>query len=706
MYISRHEIGNLYNQRLLLEMQEEVVDYVLNNYDPDDLPFEFLFKGRMRMAIPLHTETQVLKLLKEAIRHIKDFDRIDSKTGEVIRKIKLDPKYGGGFKEQRMNLGTAINKMNIPEETKKRFLNWYALYKNNISDALSGKSDQYVIILSRHPIDVVRMSDFGNSIYSCHRRDGEFFHCAVQEAVEGGGIAYLIRISDFNKYKEFLQDDEFFQDDDRGRGHVWPMARLRIRKLKGVDNGEEFAIPDFSIYGDYRIPGFKESLNKFLRAKQPISYEAFLRKNYTDPLRHVGGSYLDDSMGSLVSRFFGKAPDQFLKDTINTGYNTRLNHKNFRHPEYDAQQFLDDIDSSRRDLDNAIQILDNYNGDYGEINYIEEEYLEVSYDFSIPMDINGVNVSNLKNLQCKSTRIRDLDDFWKTFVDELDLKFNNRIRLGYSENHFSFSETTVSFSYSLGAAYDEEDANEMVRTCEQIDEDISDLTASDITEIFLDSDMYEESFVELYKTFENELTNLHETLGWGYDISGFSVNVESPHIIITPNLYDEWGIHPYSDMNKYFFKLLMNFTKIHFEPISPHKAPEQLQLSLTETYTSIYDNPVSSISYKYFEEFLDISEMNLQVDANPIWGARGIQINLSIDFKIMSRVSLDWLNFLAQNYQSIEHLMEFAILISTQDYIDHDLYGGHNIYNLQNQKAYSYILDRYHRFYKTYSKYL
>ena len=47
------------------------------------------------------------------------------------------------------------------------------------------------IILSRAPIDVLRMSDFEN-IQSCHSPGSTYWQCAHDEATEGGPIAYLV----------------------------------------------------------------------------------------------------------------------------------------------------------------------------------------------------------------------------------------------------------------------------------------------------------------------------------------------------------------------------------------------------------------------------------------------------------------------------------------------------------------------------------
>jgi len=56
----------------------------------------------------------------------------------------------------------------------------------------------YHVVLSRHPIDVLRMSDVSN-ISSCHSEGSTHFHCALAEARGHGPIAYLVTENELNK---------------------------------------------------------------------------------------------------------------------------------------------------------------------------------------------------------------------------------------------------------------------------------------------------------------------------------------------------------------------------------------------------------------------------------------------------------------------------------------------------------------------------
>ena len=62
-------------------------------------------------------------------------------------------------------------------------------------------NDKYSIIITRHPIDVLRMSDFDN-ITSCHSPASRtsayqsYYKCAVAEAQGHGAVAYVVETED------------------------------------------------------------------------------------------------------------------------------------------------------------------------------------------------------------------------------------------------------------------------------------------------------------------------------------------------------------------------------------------------------------------------------------------------------------------------------------------------------------------------------
>jgi hypothetical protein len=73
----------------------------------------------------------------------------------------------------------------------------YNLIENVFEGDIAG--DEWSILLSRHPVDVLRMSDVGD-ITSCHREGTEYFKCAVEESKGNGLIAYLVKTEDLNGF--------------------------------------------------------------------------------------------------------------------------------------------------------------------------------------------------------------------------------------------------------------------------------------------------------------------------------------------------------------------------------------------------------------------------------------------------------------------------------------------------------------------------
>ena len=134
-------------------------------------------------------------------------------------------------------------------------------YRQNPEEAFEKKSP-FVTILSRHPVDVVRMSDM-NNIRSCHRREGGYFQCAVAESRGHGPIAYLVPRKQFEQYfdvdlSETNPEDvdldaggeEIFEDDNRGVPGLRPEGRVRLRKFVGPDK-QQVAVPERQTYAPH-----------------------------------------------------------------------------------------------------------------------------------------------------------------------------------------------------------------------------------------------------------------------------------------------------------------------------------------------------------------------------------------------------------------------------------------------------------------------
>ena len=153
-------------------------------------------------------------------------------------------------------------------------------------------NDKYSIIITRHPIDVLRMSDF-EKITSCHSppsRSGgtnEYYKCAVAEAQGHGALAYVVETEDLlyktntsniESAEQEIQEGEIFADDNRDGGagfDIEPISRARLRQMryydtdtpKRWDDGTELAVPEERIYG-VGIPGLSDRVREWARKNQ------------------------------------------------------------------------------------------------------------------------------------------------------------------------------------------------------------------------------------------------------------------------------------------------------------------------------------------------------------------------------------------------------------------------------------------------------
>ena len=188
-------------------------------------------------------------------------------------------------------------------------------------------SNTYSIVITRNPIDILRMSDFDN-ITSCHsppsRGDRSYYHCAVAEAHGEGAIAYVVYNRDLeeifgedieNITLDDYEDDELFFDDARDVGAITPISRLRIRLVRNYesetpkrwDEGVDIAVPEESVYGK-RIPGFRDAIMNWAKANQSKVIDKIMSQKGTLDLGKFtafGGSYEDRSRESLLLKLLG-----------------------------------------------------------------------------------------------------------------------------------------------------------------------------------------------------------------------------------------------------------------------------------------------------------------------------------------------------------------------------------------------------------------
>jgi hypothetical protein len=217
-----------------------------------------------------------------------------------------------------------------------------AFYREHPEEAEKGSVDSgYSIIYSRHPIDVLRMSDFDN-ITSCHSpgsRKGSIagieYKCAVAEAHGHGAIAYVVsnddldeqmEDTDYKSYQELLDwydkaGEELFYDDAREEGVLNPTTRTRIRKYANPALEVVLGVPETRVYGT-RYPEFLKQVTDWMKEQQKdIIKKVEDSKNAENQAENTfdadgdaidlskwerfGGSYQDTTDSGMFHHFFG-----------------------------------------------------------------------------------------------------------------------------------------------------------------------------------------------------------------------------------------------------------------------------------------------------------------------------------------------------------------------------------------------------------------
>ena len=287
-----------------------------------DLAFDGLFDDKMRIVLPLAFDpkslsdsdllqfTGVMKAVKkqgwtiDGESFAKGIAYKETQPPDFGPELNLK-RYGKetppGPKKKEMKIGRIINKSKqIAPEQKK----WY-------SDNASRLIPQYTAIVSRYPIDILRMSDF-KSIQSCHSEGGSYFKCAVAEAKGHGPVAFAVRTNKLNDFLEgkpieYYDDQEIFKDSDRGIDGVIPVSRVRLRRFHNDQEDIDLAVPELRFYGNH-VGDFMETVNHWALKNQfdKISDDIYIEDSelYTDPDWWRGYQEKIESLQRQISGFY------------------------------------------------------------------------------------------------------------------------------------------------------------------------------------------------------------------------------------------------------------------------------------------------------------------------------------------------------------------------------------------------------------------
>ena len=176
-----------------------------------------------------------------------------------------------GVRDKVVTTAQAVDGLEDARQTLQQMRAFWQKNAKYLKDNPQGEltEDNFSIVITRNPVDILRMSDFDN-ITSCHSppsRSGEglgsYFKCAVAEAQGEGAIAYVVKNSDLEDINiDDYEGRELFLDKRRGVGEITPISRIRLRLVRKHDDENirtakeinDIAVPETRVYGE-QIPG-------------------------------------------------------------------------------------------------------------------------------------------------------------------------------------------------------------------------------------------------------------------------------------------------------------------------------------------------------------------------------------------------------------------------------------------------------------------
>jgi len=281
-----------------------------------------------------------METAKAAVAKIKDIDREGfnqkesdqwnknkTQAMDQVTKIKLNSEnkaqklfIGGSYAG---SIGDFYNKFDPEDDLVPKIREAQSYFNDGTKIAdLSANYENYLntqyFVLSRHPMDVFRMSDHVG-ITSCHAlpsrkgmtRFDDYNICALSEVYANGMIVYAVSAKEFadagipptQETMDRLDDEELFEDPDRSVAGVKPESRIRIKNVAYIDPDTDEAIsiasPQGKVYGK-QTPDFDTFIYGKLAAAQKSKIEQILSKSPDGKIdlsnfTRYGGSYEDTS---------------------------------------------------------------------------------------------------------------------------------------------------------------------------------------------------------------------------------------------------------------------------------------------------------------------------------------------------------------------------------------------------------------------------
>ena len=303
----------------------------------DDRPFDNIFGDKLRIVVPLRADRADYQLINALAKRgyaidlendtaISNLNTFQCQKCKRMIQLPSAPKQCPSCKSEELTpvsnekirpkqrkerIGTVLFRLSQDKEDNgnewTNYLHWWAKNKGKKAEQNDDESG-ISIILSRSPIDIIRMSDH-REFNSCHSppqskntkgwKEGSYFHCAVQEAKTGGAVAYAIHTSDLKKVRD-LQAQDIFKDRDRNIEGIEPLERQKLRRW--TDGKTDLLLPEPKTYGIGHID-FQETILDYLKQSQKNVVD-FANPPDFKKFNFKGGSYKDVNPADMWNNFF------------------------------------------------------------------------------------------------------------------------------------------------------------------------------------------------------------------------------------------------------------------------------------------------------------------------------------------------------------------------------------------------------------------
>lgn len=312
--ISKEELEKTKVEKYLLDKEEKYAQG--KGGDVSKEPLEPIFEGKKRFAIPFGSKTDMSPNDRALLFYISKIREqgwtvdLNEPFGYATKIVEKEFKGQKFVDKKRVKIGPLIMAISpAAAEFWQKNNKFYTTKENELYFA-----SNYMIVFSRVPIDLLRMSDH-DKWSSCHSPPGRsgggaYFRCAVEESITGGAIAYIVKTEELEGID--LERDEVFKDVEREIGGANPLSRLRIRRFinRYGDDTFELGVPEIRVYGQ-DFPGFYQAVARVVMDKQKGEIkkikEAYgINKLDLDDWTLFGGTYEDSSGWALFTEFFGQ----------------------------------------------------------------------------------------------------------------------------------------------------------------------------------------------------------------------------------------------------------------------------------------------------------------------------------------------------------------------------------------------------------------